>query len=96
MVWIVLVMAPVQMKIKKEPMKMLLEGGLEELASVPFDQLDSGDKDVKDDIDLRLKWLGLFHRRKQHCESTPCLTRLPLCRLPTFQPLSLPIVCCSV
>lgn len=49
---------------------MLLEGGLEELTSVPFDQLDSGDKDVKDDIDLRLKWLGLFHRRKQHCESS--------------------------
>lgn len=56
-----------QIKIAKEPMKFFTENEIEELAKVPFAELDTA-KTTKDDIDVRLKWLGLFHRRKRHCE----------------------------
>ncbi|KAJ7567546.1 hypothetical protein O6H91_02G152000 [Diphasiastrum complanatum] len=46
-------------------MKMFIENEIEQLASTPFDTVDST-KHGKDDIDTRLKWLGLFHRRKHH------------------------------
>ena len=36
--------------------------GLEELAKVPFEELDA-DESNQATIDVRLKWLGLFHRR---------------------------------
>lgn len=44
-------------------MKFFIENEIEELAKTPFAELDSS-KPGKDDIDVRLKWLGLFHRRK--------------------------------
>jgi len=54
-----------KIKIAKEPMKFFTHNGIEELAKIPFADLDS-EKSTKDDIDVRLKWLGLFHRRKRH------------------------------
>eukprot|EP00897_Mesotaenium_endlicherianum_P004176 jgi/Mesen1/3787/ME000206S02971 len=52
-----------KIKIAKEPMKFFIDNELEELAKRPFEEIDSN-KDGKDDIDTRLKWLGFFHRRK--------------------------------
>ncbi|XP_024398882.1 ferredoxin--nitrite reductase, chloroplastic [Physcomitrium patens] len=52
-----------KIKLGKEPMKFFIENEIEELAKTPFAELDSS-KPGKDDIDVRLKWLGLFHRRK--------------------------------
>ncbi|KAL1125424.1 hypothetical protein V6Z11_A13G043200 [Gossypium hirsutum] len=40
-----------------------MEAGIDELAKMSFEDLDKA-KATKDDIDVRLKWLGLFHRRK--------------------------------
>ncbi|PIA46288.1 hypothetical protein AQUCO_01500061v1 [Aquilegia coerulea] len=54
-----------KIKIEKEPMKFVTEGGIHELAKTPFEELEKA-KLTKDDIDVRLKWLGLFHRRKNH------------------------------
>lgn len=56
-----------KIKLGKEPMKFFIENEIEELAKTPFAELDSS-KPGKDDIDVRLKWLGLFHRRKHQCE----------------------------
>ncbi|XP_073028782.1 ferredoxin--nitrite reductase, chloroplastic-like [Primulina eburnea] len=50
-------------KIEKEPMKLFMENGIEELAKIPLEEIEKS-KISKDDIDIRLKWLGLFHRRK--------------------------------
>ncbi|KAI4318401.1 hypothetical protein MLD38_032108 [Melastoma candidum] len=53
-----------KIKLEKDPMRLFLEdGALEEFAAIPFEEID-GSKAGKDDIDVRLKWLGLFHRRK--------------------------------
>eukprot|EP00262_Sarcandra_glabra_P004364 TRINITY_DN15320_c0_g2_i1.p1 TRINITY_DN15320_c0_g2~~TRINITY_DN15320_c0_g2_i1.p1 ORF type:complete len:582 (+),score=86.23 TRINITY_DN15320_c0_g2_i1:93-1838(+) len=52
-----------KMKLEKEPMQLFMERGIEELASIPLEEIE-GSKLGKNDIDLRLKWLGLFHRRK--------------------------------
>lgn len=52
-----------KIKIEREPMKLFMENGIEDLAKVPFEEIDKS-KAGKDDIDVRLKWLGLFHRRK--------------------------------
>ncbi|KAJ8571058.1 hypothetical protein K7X08_038030 [Anisodus acutangulus] len=52
-------------KIEKEPMKLFTENGIEDLAKISLEEIDKT-KLTKDDIDVRLKWLGLFHRRKQH------------------------------
>ncbi|CAN4112226.1 unnamed protein product [Withania somnifera] len=52
-----------KVKIDKEPMKLFMENGIEELAKIPIEEIDQS-KLSKDDIDVRLKWLGLFHRRK--------------------------------
>lgn len=54
-----------KVKLQKEPMKLFLDSGVEELAKFSLEELDKA-KDTKDDIDVRLKWLGLFHRRKHH------------------------------
>ncbi|KAL3537497.1 hypothetical protein ACH5RR_000863 [Cinchona calisaya] len=54
---------PEKVKIEKEPMKLYMENGIEELAKIPLEEIDNS-KLTKDDIDVRLKWLGLFHRRK--------------------------------
>ncbi|XP_027113842.1 ferredoxin--nitrite reductase, chloroplastic [Coffea arabica] len=56
---------PEKVKIEKEPMKLFVENGIEELANIPVEEIDKS-KLTKDDIDVRLKWLGLFHRRKHH------------------------------
>lgn len=61
-----------KVKIEKEPMKLFMENGIEELAKMSMEDVDKA-KDTKEDIDVRLKWLGLFHRRKHQCESTPYL-----------------------
>ncbi|KAG6551231.1 hypothetical protein Mapa_007157 [Marchantia paleacea] len=50
-------------KLEDEPMKLWTERRIEELARTPFAEIDSS-KQGKDDVDIRLKWLGLFHRRK--------------------------------
>ncbi|XP_059652878.1 ferredoxin--nitrite reductase, chloroplastic-like [Cornus florida] len=52
-----------KVKIEKEPMKLVIENGIEEIAKTPFEEIEKS-KLTKDDIDVRLKWLGLFHRRK--------------------------------
>ncbi|PWA44236.1 hypothetical protein CTI12_AA528230 [Artemisia annua] len=52
-----------KVKIASEPMKLFMENGIEDLAKIPFEDIDKS-KDTKDDVDVRLKWLGLFHRRK--------------------------------
>ncbi|KAF7080705.1 hypothetical protein CFC21_084738 [Triticum aestivum] len=53
-----------KVKLGKEPMALFTEGGIKELAKLPMEQIDA-DKLTKEDVDVRLKWLGLFHRRKQ-------------------------------
>ncbi|KAF3793893.1 Ferredoxin--nitrite reductase [Nymphaea thermarum] len=50
-------------KLEKEPMKLLMERGIDELAAMSMDEVEAS-KLTKDDIDMRLKWLGFFHRRK--------------------------------
>lgn len=52
-----------KVKLEREPMKLFVEGGINELAQIPFEEIEKA-KLLKDDIDSRLKWLGLFHRRK--------------------------------
>ncbi len=49
-------------------MKFFVEKEIEKLAKIPFAEIDSS-KAGKDDLDIRLKWLGLFHRRKHQCSS---------------------------
>lgn len=56
-----------KVKLEKEPMKLFMENGIQQLAHMSFEEIDKA-KLTKDDIDVRLKWLGLFHRRKHHCE----------------------------
>lgn len=53
-----------KVKLGKEPMKFFTEGAIKDLAKIPIEELDA-DKLTKEDVDVRLKWLGLFHRRKQ-------------------------------
>ncbi|XP_006349625.1 ferredoxin--nitrite reductase, chloroplastic-like [Solanum tuberosum] len=52
-------------KIEKEPMKLFTENGIEDLAKISLEEMEKS-KLTKEDIDIRLKWLGLFHRRKHH------------------------------
>ncbi|XP_020271095.1 ferredoxin--nitrite reductase, chloroplastic, partial [Asparagus officinalis] len=52
-----------KIKIEREPMKLVVEDGIRELAKTPLEEIEKA-KSSKDDIDVRLKWLGLFHRRK--------------------------------
>ncbi|KAL3326269.1 hypothetical protein AABB24_037117 [Solanum stoloniferum] len=52
-------------KIEKEPMKLFTENGIEDLAKISLEEIEKS-KLTKEDIDIRLKWLGLFHRRKHH------------------------------
>lgn len=56
-----------KVKLQREPMKLFMEGGIEELAKVSLEEIEKA-KVTKDDIDVRLKWLGLFHRRKHQCK----------------------------
>ncbi|KAJ6845106.1 methionine--tRNA ligase, chloroplastic/mitochondrial isoform X1 [Iris pallida] len=53
-------------KLQKETMKLIVEEGIRELAKAPLEEIQ-GTKVGKDDIDVRLKWLGFFHGRKHHC-----------------------------
>ena len=48
-------------------MKWYMEGGVNELAQKTMEEIDAS-KEMKEDIDSRLKWLGLFHRRKHQCK----------------------------
>eukprot|EP00252_Welwitschia_mirabilis_P012091 TRINITY_DN268_c0_g1_i1.p1 TRINITY_DN268_c0_g1~~TRINITY_DN268_c0_g1_i1.p1 ORF type:complete len:402 (-),score=51.71 TRINITY_DN268_c0_g1_i1:114-1178(-) len=52
-----------KVKLEKDPMKLFIEKEIEELAKKPMSEIDKN-KHEKDDVDVRLKWLGLFHRRK--------------------------------
>ncbi|CAN0846489.1 Ferredoxin--nitrite reductase, chloroplastic, partial [Linum grandiflorum] len=52
-----------KVKLAKEPMTLFTENGIDDLAKLSMEQIDA-DKLSKEDIDVRLKWLGLFHRRK--------------------------------
>lgn len=52
-----------KVKIEREPMKLFMENGVQELAEMSMEDIDKA-KLAKDDVDVRLKWLGLFHRRK--------------------------------
>ncbi|KAI9127785.1 hypothetical protein K1719_000778 [Acacia pycnantha] len=54
-----------KVKLEREPMKLFMQGGIDELAKMSLEEIESS-KLTKDDIDVRLKWLGLFHRRKHH------------------------------
>ncbi|KQK01753.1 ferredoxin--nitrite reductase, chloroplastic [Brachypodium distachyon] len=53
-----------KVKLGKEPMALFTESGIRDLAKIPMAEIDA-DKLAKEDVDVRLKWLGLFHRRKQ-------------------------------
>ncbi|CAN6233317.1 unnamed protein product [Urochloa humidicola] len=53
-----------KVKIEKEPMGLFMEGGIKDLAKIPMEEIDAA-KVTKDDVDVLLKWLGLFHRRKR-------------------------------
>ncbi len=44
-------------------LKLWTVGGLKELCSKSMEEIDA-DKGLAADVDMRLKWLGLFHRRK--------------------------------
>ena len=58
-----------KLKLQKEPMKFFVEEGLlQDLVNIPLEELEKA-KVTKDDIDVRLKWLGLFHKRKYQCKS---------------------------
>ncbi|XP_062220397.1 ferredoxin--nitrite reductase, chloroplastic-like [Phragmites australis] len=52
-----------KVKLEKEPMRLFMEEGIQDLAKIPMEKIDAA-KLTKDDVDVRLKWLGLFHRRK--------------------------------
>uniref|UniRef100_A0A0E0CRW7 Ferredoxin--nitrite reductase, chloroplastic n=1 Tax=Oryza meridionalis TaxID=40149 RepID=A0A0E0CRW7_9ORYZ len=54
-----------KVKLGKEPMSLFMQGGIKELAKMPMEEIEA-DKLSKEDIDVRLKWLGLFHRLKHH------------------------------
>lgn len=54
-------------KIEKEPMKLFTENDIQDLAKMSLEDIEKS-KLTKEDIDVRLKWLGLFHRRKHHCK----------------------------
>uniref|UniRef100_I1NN00 Uncharacterized protein n=1 Tax=Oryza glaberrima TaxID=4538 RepID=I1NN00_ORYGL len=44
-------------------MSLFMESGIKELAKMPMEEIEA-DKLSKEDIDVRLKWLGLFYPRK--------------------------------
>ncbi|XP_020582877.1 ferredoxin--nitrite reductase, chloroplastic-like [Phalaenopsis equestris] len=57
-----------KVKLEKDPMSLVFEDGIRKVAATPLAEIEAC-KSGKDDIDVRLKWLGLFHRRKHHCTS---------------------------
>ncbi|XP_057966283.1 ferredoxin--nitrite reductase, chloroplastic [Malania oleifera] len=65
-----------KVKLGKEPMKLAMEGGIEELAKMSLEEIEKS-KLAKDDIDVRLKWLGLFHRRKHQYGKFMMRLKLP-------------------
>nr|AKQ98337.1 ferrodoxine-nitrite reductase 1 [Brassica juncea] len=65
-----------KVKIESEPMKLFMENGIEELAKKSMEEIDS-EKLTKEDIDVRLKWLGLFHRRKHQYGKFMMRLKLP-------------------
>ena len=72
-----------KVKLEKEPMKLFMENGIEELANLSMEEIDNN-KVTKDDIDVRLKWLGLFHRRKHHCKFDTSILTLSIKNLKFF------------
>ena len=59
-----------QLKLARDPLKHLVH--LNEVATLAADAVSKGfealdvDKEAGDELDHRLKWLGLFHKRKHH------------------------------
>ncbi|PSS02711.1 Ferredoxin--nitrite reductase [Actinidia chinensis var. chinensis] len=64
-----------KVKIEKEPMKLFMVK-IEELANLSLEEIEKS-KQTKDDIDIRLKWLGLFHRRKHQYGRSMIRLKLP-------------------
>lgn len=56
-----------KVKLEKEPMSLAMEDGIRELSAKSMQEIDAS-KLLKGDVDVRLKWLGLFHRRKHQCQ----------------------------
>ncbi|KAK8584517.1 hypothetical protein V6N13_109902 [Hibiscus sabdariffa] len=54
-----------KVKIDKDPLKLFMEGGINELANMSLEEIEKY-KHTNDDIDVRLKWLDFFHRRKHN------------------------------
>lgn len=52
-----------KIKLEKDPMALVFEDGVRQLAAMPLEEIEAT-KSGKEDVDVRLKWLGLFHRRK--------------------------------
>ena len=61
-------------KMAKNPMLLTLDN-FKEWAKIPFEELDT--KENAGDIDVRLKWFGLFHRRKQQYGKFMMRLKLP-------------------
>lgn len=55
-----------KVKLERDPMTLVCEDGIRRVAATPLEEMEAS-KSGKDDIDVRLKWLGLFHRRKHQC-----------------------------
>ena len=70
-----------KVKLEKEPMGLFMEDGIKDLSKIPMEEIDAA-KLTKDDVDVRLKWLGLFHRRKHQCTSPLC-TAMHIAYLPS-------------
>ncbi|MCO5564614.1 hypothetical protein L7F22_018279 [Adiantum nelumboides] len=65
-----------KIKLEKDPMKLYIEGEIKELAKKSMEEIDAS-KESKEDIDARLKWLGLFHRRKHQYGTFMMRLKLP-------------------
>ncbi len=63
-------------KLKKNPVELMRNAKqLMKWMKTPFEELDS--KENAEDIDIRLKWFGLFHRRKQQYGKFMMRLKLP-------------------
>lgn len=62
-------------------LQLFREGGLDDMAAYVkehgFEALDKSSKEMSEDIDDRLKWVGFFHRRKQHYGTFMCRIKVP-------------------
>eukprot|EP00216_Chloropicon_sp_CCMP2111_P000674 CAMPEP_0198239056 /NCGR_PEP_ID=MMETSP1446-20131203/4574_1 /TAXON_ID=1461542 ORGANISM="Unidentified sp, Strain CCMP2111" /NCGR_SAMPLE_ID=MMETSP1446 /ASSEMBLY_ACC=CAM_ASM_001112 /LENGTH=624 /DNA_ID=CAMNT_0043921599 /DNA_START=290 /DNA_END=2161 /DNA_ORIENTATION=- len=75
-----------KVKLAKNPLKLMADAGngkseIEEMAAKAkaegFESVDKSSKEAQADIDIRLKWFGLFHRRKQQYGKFMMRLKLP-------------------